>query len=949
MPKLEEKKKQTIDLVKRGNPYANYFFRNLKNPLDWFYLLKNNDLFFASQAYSTKQSQNDNSFYRWPALSYLEKVSILNKESKGTDISHELLTIINNVQDYYFKQKLTADNSLAWVYFLKILRNIPTKDILSFAKEHEIDNIAEVWFKQWLKNERECSVVFMELSSKILPHFLNGDQRGHIIAETILDLVTQIKWVDAEGKKRPGLMVRDLWLTTTFRDYLDAIVQNCSINVIFQLADKLKELAKKYDKSDSSDKHSSWWLPQIDKPPQYAIHNQPYELLAVFLKDMVLRSCELDKKKGNEIISKFISEDCKSPFLRRVALFVISRDWNNYQTSFEGFLNLVDDPFENSSYEEELDYLFRHQTNAILELSYLPKIKELLTEAFQKVNDEYRPYFQQKWSEPFNDKGDAFFNKLYQESYAITKQEEMLSVTQKRMRPVAQASWHKSENAWSAKDILNKPIDAFIQHIKKSSQSKESTLKSVELRDQLNTLPMAIAESPDYFINDLSQFLLLNTELPGFVLWGYRDAVNQEKLFEWDKVLAFCDDYLEQLNKVNFNKEIHHAFFEFFSGLIEDASKNDHFKEEQHTRIREIFEKAFQIYPYETPKDDGDHLTTTFNTAHGRLCMALFSFALHCARMLKEDSNPERIFWFKDAYNKLLDKEILEAYLVFGRFLANFCYINQKWAHTKIGEFEKLEDQPWQWWMEGYLKGSHAYTDLYNLSRPHYQRGIDTQWKDKETKDRLTEHLGVGYLRAYESEILTDTDSLFKSLLDSYDFDVYQEIIDYFWSHHDVIEKSHQEGITDEHIERVKKRICAFSQWITDKEKINIEKVFSENYPILLSDLSRLVLFVDKLDDKNIQWVLKTAPYVHKNDRGYFFWQYLKRFTTDNQNAENLGNILKKSLEKLEYLSTEEEADIREIVNFIKKSNLSESVHDICNILAKRGFEEFALTLYNKD
>ncbi len=947
MKNLEEKKTKAIELVKRGNPYANYFFRNLQNPISWFYFLKNQNLFSASQAYSIKQSQDDNSFYRWPALSYLEKVSILNKESDDTDISHNLLEIINNVQDYYFEKKLTADNSRTWVYFLKILNNIPTETIIDFAEQQSID-IAKKWFEPWTQKEGVHGIIFMELASKILPHFIKGNPRGYAIAEKVLSLVTQIQEVGKEGNKRFKVVSQDYWLTTTFRDHLDAIIQNCSVNFIFQLANKLSDLADKHDKSASSDKNSSWWLPQIDKQPRYARHNEPYEVLAFFLKNFVIRACELDKKKGNEIISKFISQDCQSPFLRRVALFIISRDWNNYQDSLEGFLNIVDDPFENSSYEEEFDYLFRNQTNAILASTYLQKIKEQLTKAFQKIkknNKEYWPYFQQKWSEPFKDGGGEFFSKIYQESLAITNQKEVRSVAQKRTRHVAQAG----ENAWSAKDILNTPIDDFIQHIKDFSQSQKNTLKWVELKNQLDQLRVAIAENPDYFISNLSQFLLMNSEMPGYILWGYRDAINQKNLFEWDKVLTFCDDYLEQLSTIEFNKKLHHAFFECFSGLIEDAAKNDHFKEEQHTRIRKILEKTFQIYPYDTPTEEGDHLTTTINTAHGRLCIAMFSFALHCARMLKKDKNPEQILWFKNEYDNLLTKGILEAYLVFGRFLANFCYINQKWAHSKIREFEKLKDQPWQWWMEGYLKGSHVYTDLYDLSRSHYQRGIDTQWKDRETKDRFTEHLGVGYLRAYENESLTDKDSLFKSLLDSHDFDVYQEIIDYFWSHHDVIEKSNREGKTDEHIKRVKKRICVFSQWITDKEKINIEKVFSENYPILLSDLSRLVLFVDKLDDKNIQWVLKTAPYVHKNDHGYFFWQYLKRFTTDNQNAENLGNILKKSLEKLEYLSDEEEADICEIVDFIKKNKLSESVHDICNALAKRGFAEFAVTLYNKD
>ncbi len=917
---------------------------------NWFSFLLNNDLFSASQAYTIKQSQNDNSFYRWPALFYLEKVSILNKETENTDMSRELLTIINNVQDYYFKQNLEADNSLTWAYFLKILNNIPTQTILDFAAEKKIDNIAEAWFKRWIAKEGEFSVVFMELSSKILPHFLTGDQRGHLIAETILDLVTQIKWVDVKGEKRPVLMVRDYLLTTTFRDHLDAIVQKCSVNVVFQLADKLSALAKKYDKSDSSDKHSSLWLRQTDKRPKYPIRNEPYKLLAVFLKNSVIRACELDTKKGNEIISKFISQDYQSPFLRRVALFIISRNWNDYHASLENFLNMVDDPFENSSYEEEFDYLFRHQTNAILAASYLPKIKEQVKAAFQRIkktNKEYWPYFQQKWAEPFKDKGGAFFREFYQESYAITKQDEMISVAQKRTRSVVRAGWHQFENVWSVEDILNKSIDLFIQHIKGLSQPQKSTLECMELENQLDPLRVAITENPDYFIHDLSKFLLLDTELPGFVLRGYREAINQKKIFEWDKVLSFCEDYLDELSKIDFNKEIHHVFFGNFSGLIEAASGNDHFEAKQHARIKKLFEKAFKIYPYDLPKEDGDHLTTTINTAYGRLCMAIFSFALHCARMLKEDNNSERISWFKDEYNNFLSKGILEAYLVFGQFLANFCYINQKWAHSKISEFKSLNDQRWQWWMEGYLNGEHVYTDLYKLSHPHYLRGINTQWKDRETKDCLTEHLGVGYLRLDES--LTAEDSLFKSLLDSHDFDVYQKIIDFFWSHHEVVEKSYREGKTDGDIDRVKKLICAFSQWITDKEKIDIEKIFSENYPVLLSDLSRLVLFVDALDDKNIQWVLKSAPYVHENHHGYFFWQYLKRFTEDNQNAANLGDILKKSLEKLEYLSAEEKSDIRDIVDFIKENNLSESVRDICNTLAKRGFEEFALTLYNKD
>lgn len=932
--------------------YLFSFLAKKENAIDWFFDFYDAGYFKAEKDFFGKKQVDKNFVYWWNALPYLDKVSELNKQKNNNAIANKLLEIVNDIQEYYYDNKLLENNSVIWSYCLRILQYIPNELIHAFCKNKNI-KIVNDWFDLWVDTDTTYSLILMDLGEKLFPKFLTKIPEDYQVLEGLFALLTQIKWEESEGESKPRLMMRDYWIETQLLKKKKDIAQYCQLSLIFQLADKLTEIYKK-DKNGKrlDDKYSYMWLPLLDGEPEYKTQ-ETHEELSILLKDLVIEICRLDSNKGKEIIKEFFSDKYGFVFLRRIALFCIVANWVKYSDLFEQFLRITKNPLLESSYEAEMEELFEVHAKELASLKYFERIKSLIISPnLESITEKYLPYYQQRWASWFKDI-DEELNVIYIAQQKVTKCENLQSIAEERLE--SNADWVKSESPISKEQMLGMDISDLIKRFQKIPSKAIAPDRWIEMEDIGEALRFAVAEKPEYFINNLSDFIVLDPEYPMQIIWGFREAFNKGNELDWSKILNFCGEYFDYIKNNGFKEEVHRGFFDFFSGLIQDASNNDEkcFDDIYLDRVKELLLKVLSIYPYCKPKVRGDKVTTALNTAYGRIICATFSFTLHSARILKIDKNPERIEWIKSIYDDLFSKSVLEAYIFFGRHLANYCYINQKWAHKRINDFMKLDisNECWQWYIEGYLKGGKLYKDLYKMSREHYEKAIKFTKNNKyrQLNRRLAEHLSIGYL--WEEEKLEDSRSLFKIFLDKKDFEVYQDTVDFFWSYHKEIEKNYADRKAypdkekNERIEGVRTKICLFWKWTYENRK-RLKEDCREKYSILLSDLSRLILFVENIDEENIQWLLESAPYVDENYHGSFFWKYLMRFKGNKDIAKYLSLVILELAKNFKYMH--QDKDVKMAIENLYKCEEKERANEICNILSRKGHENLVLDLYTK-
>lgn len=252
---LNPREEAVLQLISEDLAYENYFFNKVSN-LKWFYPLKEKYYFSPEKAPQPIQTKESGHFAIpfWIILPYLEKVSQQVTIEGNGKYAEELLDIINDVTKYHIEHERKLDDYHTWWYFVKILINIPNDRIVKYLKEHKI-NIGQDWIKEWLTSRFDNMLPASDISTKLLPKFLADNKDDIEIVEQIIKVITDIDWRYApdvvaiadkirgrEKRKVPHLLVNSHWLIETFKKNAKKIGDLCSDKVIYDLADKLKDI-----------------------------------------------------------------------------------------------------------------------------------------------------------------------------------------------------------------------------------------------------------------------------------------------------------------------------------------------------------------------------------------------------------------------------------------------------------------------------------------------------------------------------------------------------------------------------------------------------------------------------------------------------------------------------------------------------------------------------------
>ncbi len=900
--------------------YENYFFKKVDS-LKWFCPLKKKGYFDSKNNPSSQPAKEEGYFTipHWNVLDYLEKVSLKTSQEENKKYADELMQIIRDFTSPKDGEKV--DNYRTWWVFTKILGNLPNDKI----RLEDIELIQE-WYDSKFGNE----LIDEEIGSNLLPKFLNSQNPNDWEKATkIIDIITTLKETETQyGEKELKTMVKDYWLLELFKKNSDLLGKRCVPEVVEILKERIKQVL---NTGESNGKYSYMWLPVVSEYRQNVSLDEPKKFLVVGLGNILLSAAE-DEKKTKLILEAFLKEE-KEVF-KRVALFVISKNYMRYKKVFWNFIKR--EHFDSLNLRQELSVLLKDNFENFREeekKKILNFIKQGPQQLQKKDEGTYRANWMQGWLKAIINKGYSDADYLYNKCKEITGRELEHPEFGFYIKPV---TWPGEVSPITREKLLqksNEEIADYLNNFKEDGRGfKQPTMSGLS-----EILRGAVKEKPDKFTEDLNPFLNTRLVYQYNIIRGFEETWKEKKQINWNMILQYCWDLI---NKNGFwqNEETYkntslkyrNWTISFIADLIAVGTKSDDwaFSKDYFPITGKILVKILK-YQESEMKDTKDALTKSINTAIGKTIEALIFYCLRYAREFhNKPEDKDKPKWsnekVKDVFRRALDKEddSLEFSVLMSRYLPNLLWLDRDWVTQDINKlFPKRDTKHWNVAMQGYLFNQRVYNDVYKLLKEnnHYLKGLEEEFEDERVREYLIQHICVGYLRGIEN--LCGSDSLFSRLLTEWEEKDIREIISFFWGHRDM-------QLEDE----IRERILKFWQFCCNKLK---EKELTEEDNSILSDINLLAVFLKNLKNGKKDWLLQSIPYVNKNHHSDFLLEYLDLLT-----EENSYEVCEIYLRMLDYtVPSYDKENIKSIIIKLYAQGQKECSNKICNIYGSLGYE----------
>ncbi len=899
--KLTLTEKSVIQLIKRDETYANYFFGRY-DKVKLFPVLKNEGFFKPEKNPGPKKVKDGYQIPEWNVLAYLEKIS---KKTRGLD--NDLLEIIRTVSLYKDSEGKYIDNDRTRWYFVKILTNIP----LSVTPTEIFDDVIPIW----LESDFNLILPGAELTDELLSAYLKQIESSNDVkkVEKLIDIVlaTKTEKLKSEilGKTEElKTKIEDYWLEEAFikKGYSTLIAQKCTNKPIFNLANTIKTgLSKRYKKQD----YSSIWLNDLSTEDEKPSGATEY-FLAQILRKLVLEKIKFNTNDGGEIIKHFLSDKYPHYIFKRLSILMIAKDWKNYSNYFD---LIIDDKKENyfdtEAYQAELFYLF--SLNALnLNKEQRERLRLIIEKGPTKnLPDEkkeaYSIYWKQIWYKALSSSPE--FEKLYKSlkqksgrdvdlparSGVVTFREETFDKS-----PVSPEGFIEKTNKEIVKYLSTyKPTGDFYHH------SPEGVYRAFQ---------SAVEVNPEKFTGDLDPFDFHDYHMLSSLFNGLEEAWKQKKDILWEKVIGFILKLINDSWFWNPTEKDKDAYYDYFSwtisaigDLLQEGCKSDEwaFSEDVDKEVEKILNIFVNKLEFDEKSYQGDGMSHALNSSWGKVITALIYLGLRQARRSDKKQEKKKSKWnglLKKSFQTALDKKVFEAFTLLGHYFPNLHYVDKDWVKMKAAEVLKSKDDRYfETFMEGYLYSSNVYKPIFLLLRKHYERALNISFKETQVKERLIQHIAIWYLRGVEN---LNKNSLVDKIFSLGNFWQIREFVEFFWHERDHIA---DENITDKAVKKEKlefrKRIIEF--WKYTSKTIQDKGTYSEDEKKVLSELSKLAVYLGEIDEYYFKLLMLSAAYVTEDFDSPYFIEYLnrlKKLGDKELSAKYVGSLFLEMLNKAE-------------------------------------------------
>ncbi|MEW6419544.1 MAG: hypothetical protein AB1480_15760 [Nitrospirota bacterium] len=634
-----------------------------------------------------------------------------------------------------------------------------------------------------------------------------------------------------------------------------------------------------------------------------------------------------------------------------MAIYIIGQNMEGYSGVFWEILDIKagDAIMEGTLYlGEELKHLLKNLKNLT------DKQKETLNgkienavkkHDFKEDQERYIALSKQEIYEALSH--DQYYKNLYDEMKKITNVDVSLHPAVGKV----ETRWGFGPPPFTKKEIITMPNDKLTEFF--ATFKTKDFWRGPTVGGLADLIAEVVKENPEKFIEDLNPFKDTGFIYGYEILKGIKDAWNGKKFFDWTKLLQFIELYTDRKEFwedkfiVERGEWLGGADHQWIAGivaeLIQDGARDDSwaFPEQHFEKAEKIIFLILDNLKIEEDKEITDYVTYTLNTSFGKALTALILLALRIAR--KKDIKDD-IKWapkYKEKYNEILSKQIIEGFTNLGRYMPNFYYLDKEWVKEKIKSLDNEKGSKyWEAFMDGYFSIGRVYEYLYYLMRPHYQYGIDYDFRGKRNNEHLIQHLSLAYLRGHEP--IEKPESLFSQIINKFKYGHIKEIIGFFWMQRSYLRISLEEN------EKMRGKVIEFWRYLYEKYKGEEESILSREDKQILSAASKLAALLPQIDAEFYNWLMLSAPYVKEDYNSSFFIEYLYELKDKGDRSETskyIGDIYLKMLEKI--TPDFDQKHIRSIVEFLYDTGTTDSASRICNIYGSRSYE-FLRDIYEK-
>ncbi|MDD5703475.1 MAG: toll/interleukin-1 receptor domain-containing protein [Dehalococcoidales bacterium] len=918
--------KTMVDVFLMKEAYQYYFFKRLKR-LSWLTFLRLYG-FFNRNPWPVEVENQPGSYTmpRWSVLDYLEWCSTQITKSENSAFGEALIDIVRSVSNYRDQNGKRNDNYITDWVFIKIIANLPDR----FITAEDIALVATYLESRW-----KSTLVGPEIASNLLPAMLNRGQREKSIK--LFDIATTVKWVNESGDSSPDSIIDAYWLSDLFERNIESLASVCPLEASEILLGRITEMTK-----HKPSEFNIFEVTAIENHSQDDLHKGRLPNIIVRgARDLLNALVTKDKESAINILTGLLKRE--HPIFRRLAISVASANWQSCSALYGIFANrhmLNDHNIKHEIYvflKQNFNNLKQEEKDKIIDLIELGSDR-----ADEESTDEKRQaYWKQGWLSAIIPSGYPRSAKLYKKHKAVTN----IEPDHPDFSTWTEMGWGPDPSPISV-DILLQKNNSDVANYLSSYKETLKTWRGPSREGLQEALFKAVRTNPEKFYVDLHPFVQIPIDYQYRIIGGFRKAWEEKTDLDWEKIVSFCTKIVMTKEfwvspEKNGDGNRRGIIISEIADLVTDGTKDDSraFPSNLLPQAEELLLVLLTRTESKLERPD-DLLFEVLNSAKGRVLTALVNYSLRVARLGGLTANPKWAGRVKDEFARRLDRTVepdLRFLLTLGRYLPNLYYLDKQWVESNINQiFPKDIEDHWQAAMEGYLLHGKVYSVIYDLlrSNDHYQKAIETTFRDKEARKRLIEHLCIGYL--LEKEEVGDQTSPFQTCLDSWDIETLTQIIWFFWIQREyLVDKEAREIQTNQQdiIKKQTDRILKFWRYIYGILKS--KGTLTENEKKFASDLSRLSCYVKALDPETLEMIVFSAKYVDKNFNSSFFIEYLLRLC--DVSPSQVGEIFIVMLDSSTPVF--DQKIIRAIVTILYQSGQVDVANKISNIYGGRGIE----------
>lgn len=822
----------------------------------------------------------------WPALDYLKACAKRADQNNNHALAENVMNVVREVTKARLANNGHPDNKYTHEKFAEILGCLPTKVITR-------DDLELI--PAWLDSRFDRGGVGRVLDNGLMKRLLQSEVADDWSkACQVLWHCTKVVWIEEEGlertRKKPVSVVDDYWLKKLIEHHVAALGSKAGREAVHVLLERLREVYREGDRANAS------WMfrPAIEDNEQNYQWAGVDNCLVEALREVLFEWIDVDPANATPLVDVLLVDETE--IVRRVALHVLNRRWEVLRGLFG---KLIRSEVFNDGHLHELYHLLRDRFNSVGDGE-----KHAIVAALRQIPQS------DNWSNPDRSLKRVQRNWLSaiagQGFDAVDTWYAALDADKSLGKLSEFPDFHMYMGSWSGPGPTPFRPQQLIEFAKESSLVQrlnafepQSSWRGPTKRALVDALEEAVAIAPDVLLAAVPEFIQAQRSYQYGIINGLKqlwDAPGDKGSdIAWDHIWPVLMAFFEHLigNDAFWAEPVveepdltptRNWIPPLISEFLRSGTRND-----DKVYGENLLPRGWQLICTLLNKSEvesevhEDPMFQAINSAKGKAVEALFSHALRICRLGDHIRRGVHVDEW-GVIHPVFDAELakcqntnFEFSTLAGAYLANIQYISGEWLQTNVDRiFPAGFPQNFFCAVAG-LAYAPPTRPIFRLlaERGVLERALHSDFGESNTRDRLVERIALAYL--WGDEELTSP--RFVSFFREQGASDLQIICNFLWS-------VSNQNLTPDQVQR----ILAFWQ-----KCIEWSKTLAEAPAQLLSNLSRLSVYLTKIDADKAAWLEYVAPYVQIGYNEDEFVEQLLRLVDVNPHA--VGAVLSRLLE----------------------------------------------------